>query len=263
MTTEIVTVGTLGFPQAFAVVGLVPGLIVSIFCGVFALYTALLLIDFKLNHPEVHNMGDAGYILMSPFKLGWLGREVLSTGAILFAICSVGAMQLTGGLAISTLADHTICAMGSNGIYAAAILILSIPRTFDFGLHWLSALACACVVISCIVAMVSQGRRGLEYKMRTEDHQVGAGVEPTPNREVAAVQPQGFYTAFLTITNPVIAYAGHFMFFPLISEMKVYTSMPSKYLDLQLTIPRHQWMRRNPPGSSKFSQRPFTSFSEP
>lgn len=54
MTTEIVTIGTLGFPQAFAVVGLVPGLIVSIFCGIFALYTALLLVDFKLNHPEVH-----------------------------------------------------------------------------------------------------------------------------------------------------------------------------------------------------------------
>ena len=58
MTTEIVTIGALGFPQAFAVVGLVPGIIVSVFCGIFALYTALLLIDFKLNHPEVHRYVD-------------------------------------------------------------------------------------------------------------------------------------------------------------------------------------------------------------
>ena len=48
----------------------------------------------------------------------------------------------------------------------------------------------------------------------------GAGIEPTPNRVVSASRPQNFYTAFLTITNPVIAYAGHFMFFPLMSEMR-------------------------------------------
>lgn len=30
----------------------------------------------------------------------------------------------------------------------------------------------------------------------------------------------GFYLAFVSITNPVFAYAGHFMFFILISEMK-------------------------------------------
>lgn len=54
------TSGTLTLPQALAVVGIVPGLILIIFCGVFALFTSLLLIDFKWNHPEVHNMGDAG-----------------------------------------------------------------------------------------------------------------------------------------------------------------------------------------------------------
>ena len=37
--------------------GIVPSLLLTIFLGVFALYTAKLLIDFKLNHPEVHNMG--------------------------------------------------------------------------------------------------------------------------------------------------------------------------------------------------------------
>lgn len=37
--------------------GIVPAVILIVFLGVFALYTAKLLIDFKLNHPEVHNMG--------------------------------------------------------------------------------------------------------------------------------------------------------------------------------------------------------------
>ena len=37
--------------------GIVPSLILTIFLGMFALFTAKLLLDFKLNHPEVHSMG--------------------------------------------------------------------------------------------------------------------------------------------------------------------------------------------------------------
>ena len=52
MITEIVTYGTLSLPQSLAVVGIVPGVILITFLGIFALYTALILIQFKLNHPE-------------------------------------------------------------------------------------------------------------------------------------------------------------------------------------------------------------------
>jgi amino acid permease len=55
----------LSLPSALAVVGIVPAVILIIFLGAFGLFTAKLLIDFKLNHPDVHNMGDAGYLLVS------------------------------------------------------------------------------------------------------------------------------------------------------------------------------------------------------
>lgn len=38
--------------------GIVPAVVITVFLGIFALYTAKLLIDFKLNHPGVHNMGE-------------------------------------------------------------------------------------------------------------------------------------------------------------------------------------------------------------
>jgi len=57
MLTEIVTYGALSLPSSLAVVGIVPGVILIVFLGIFALYTSLILIQFKLNHPEVHNMG--------------------------------------------------------------------------------------------------------------------------------------------------------------------------------------------------------------
>ncbi|TFY80422.1 hypothetical protein EWM64_g3594 [Hericium alpestre] len=81
MIAEIMSNGMLSLPNAVAVVGLVPSIILTIFLGIFGLFTAKLLIDFKLNHPHVHTMGDAGLILFGP-----VGREILSAGTIIFAI---------------------------------------------------------------------------------------------------------------------------------------------------------------------------------
>jgi hypothetical protein len=48
----------------------------------------------------------------------------------------------------------------------------------------------------------------------------GAGANPAPVHVVAIARSSDFYSAFLAITAPVFSYAGHFMFFILISEMK-------------------------------------------
>jgi hypothetical protein len=84
MISDVVTNGLLSLPNAMAVVGevanvsgvvrvvsscnfhfylgIVPGLVLTIFLGIFALFTSKLLIDFKLNHPNVHSMGRNHYV---------------------------------------------------------------------------------------------------------------------------------------------------------------------------------------------------------
>lgn len=52
MIAEIVSNGMLSLPSSLATVGLVPGLVLIIFLGSFALFTSWLLIKFKLRHPE-------------------------------------------------------------------------------------------------------------------------------------------------------------------------------------------------------------------
>lgn len=52
MIAEIVSNGMLSLPSSLAVVGLVPGIIVIVFLGTFGLFTAWVLIQFKLRHPE-------------------------------------------------------------------------------------------------------------------------------------------------------------------------------------------------------------------
>jgi amino acid permease len=101
----------LALPYSIAAVGLVPGIIIIIFLGIFATYTSWLLIEFKLRHPEVHNMGDAGQILFGP-----IGREVLAAGTIIFAVFATGGQMLAGQIALSSLSDHALCNVLFTGI---------------------------------------------------------------------------------------------------------------------------------------------------
>jgi amino acid permease len=52
MIAEIVSNGMLSLPSSLAVVGIVHGVIVIVFLGVFATFTSWILIQFKLRHPE-------------------------------------------------------------------------------------------------------------------------------------------------------------------------------------------------------------------
>ena len=145
---------------------------------------------------EVHNMGDAGMILFGP-----VGREILSFGTIVFAVFATGSLLLAGQIALGALSDGKLCLMLYTGIFAVPTLICSLPRTLD-RLSWLSVPSVFSITIAGIVGMI------------------GAGVEFPLNSSVSAAISTDFVTAFISVTNPVFAYAGHFMFFILISEMK-------------------------------------------
>lgn len=144
----------------------------------------------------VHNMGDAGYILFGP-----IGREILAGGTIIFAICATGSQILAGQLALTVLSDAKLCALAFAGIFTVAITICSFSRTLDH-LSWLSVAGGASIIVAGVVAMA------------------GAGAVPVDPGDVFIARATDFPSAFISITNPVFAYAGHFMFFILISEMK-------------------------------------------
>jgi hypothetical protein len=196
MITEIVSNGMLSLPSSLAAVGFVPGVVVIFFLGGFATYTAWVLIQFKLRHPEVHTMGDAGMIMFGP-----VGREVLAAGTVLFAICATGSQMLAGQLTLTVLSGARLCAVAFTGIFAAAMALVSFPRTLG-NLTWLSVAGGVSIIVAGLVGMA------------------GAGAAPGDLGDISIAVTTDFTSAFLSITNPVFAYAGHFMFFILISEMK-------------------------------------------
>lgn len=140
-------------------------------------------------------MGDAGLIIFGP-----IGREVLSFGTIVFAVFATGGQLLAGQIALAALSDSKLCLMLYTGIFAIPTLVCALPRTLD-RLSWLSVPSVFSIIIAGIVGMV------------------GAGIE-FPLADISVAVSTDFVTAFISVTNPVFAYAGHFMFFILISEMK-------------------------------------------
>jgi hypothetical protein len=141
-------------------------------------------------------MGDAGYILF-----GVIGREVLSAGTVIFAVFATGGQLLAGQIALSFLSDSRLCLMLYTGLFTIPTLIFSFPRTLD-RLSWLSVPSVISILVAGLVGMI------------------GAGLNPLSQRTTSLFLQPTFVNAFVSITNPVFAYAGHFMFFILISEKR-------------------------------------------
>lgn len=95
-----------------------------------------------------------------------------------------GSQLLSGQQALSSLSNNGLCNIFFALIFAAATLLLSLPRTLD-QLSWLGLLSVALITLSGMLAMI------------------GAGVNPVPGRTISATVPTNFYQAFLAITNPV------------------------------------------------------------
>lgn len=140
-------------------------------------------------------MGDAGMIMGGPIL-----RDILAFGTIVFAVFATGSQLLAGQISLASLSDNKLCLMLYTGIFTIPVLLFSLPRTLD-QLSWLGYAAALSIFIALFIGMV------------------GAGVS-FPVAPIDVVRSSNFTTAFISITNPVFSYAGHFMFFILISEMK-------------------------------------------
>lgn len=80
--------------------------------------------QFKLRYPHVHNMGDAGQIMMGRF-----GRELLGNAQLLFLIFVMGSHVLTFAVMLDTLSDHGGCSIGFMFAGMVVCFIFTIPRT--------------------------------------------------------------------------------------------------------------------------------------
>ncbi|KAL8913534.1 MAG: hypothetical protein Q9172_007267 [Xanthocarpia lactea] len=183
------------------------GVILILGLGAVATYTGYVIGQFKLAYPGVHNMADAGEVM-----LGGIGREIFGAAQILFLILIMGSHILTFSIMMNTITEHATCSIVFGIVGLAVSLICTLPRT----LRRVSYMAIASFISIFAAVLITM---------------VGVGVEKAGHDKVRATVVAPFSKAFLATTNIVFAYAGHVGFFSFISEMKEpETYMKSLYL---------------------------------
>ena len=100
--------------------------------GLVATYTGYVLGQFRMQYPHVHNMADAGEVLMGRF-----GRELFGNAQLIVLIFVMGSHILTFSIMMNTLTDHGTCTIVFNIVGMALMFLGNLPRTLK-NVSWLS-----------------------------------------------------------------------------------------------------------------------------
>jgi hypothetical protein len=97
---------------------------------------------FKLNHPTVYNIDDAGGIMFGP-----IGREFLATCFCLYWLFVSGSAMLGVSIGLNAVSTHGTCTAVFVAIAAAIGLAFASVRTLG-RMSWLAWIGTICVLVS-------------------------------------------------------------------------------------------------------------------
>ncbi|KAK3116484.1 hypothetical protein LTR53_003088 [Teratosphaeriaceae sp. CCFEE 6253] len=161
--SEYICLAIMSFPYSYSVLGLVPGLILTIVVAALVLYTSLVVWEFCLRHPEVKDVCDIGQMLFWNKEWAWWATAVMF---LLNNTFIQGFHCLVGSKYMNTMAgEHRICTVGFSAIMAVVSFFCSLPRTFGTlaKLATVSALfTFISVMLATIFAGIEDHPRGVE-----------------------------------------------------------------------------------------------------
>ncbi|KAL7267637.1 hypothetical protein RUND412_009767 [Rhizina undulata] len=206
--SEYICLAIMSFPWSYSVLGLVPGIILTVVVAGSVQYTSLVLWRYCLQHPEVRDVCDIGQRLFWGKKWAWWGTAVcflLNNTFIQALHCLVGAKYL------NTMSGHSLCTVGFSAIIVGISFFLSLPRTFS-SLSSVAIISAATMFISVILTISFTG---------SESHP--AGYTPALGEPLVTLWPVkgtsyvAGMTAFLNISYTFI---GQITLPSFIAEMK-------------------------------------------
>lgn len=92
--------------------------------GLVATYSGYVIGQFKIAHPSVMSMGDAGGVLF-----GRTGEWIFNAAVAFFLLFIAGAHVLTFSVALNVITGHAICTVAYAAIGMLVSLFLTLPRT--------------------------------------------------------------------------------------------------------------------------------------
>jgi hypothetical protein len=124
MIAENISLGILALPQSVAVLGLLPGLLLTLVLGVLAGYTGFIIGQFKQAFPQVQSFADCGELIAGP-----IGREVMAVSQILILVFIMGAHVLSFSIAMNAMTEHGACTVLFSAVGLVVCFVLGLPRT--------------------------------------------------------------------------------------------------------------------------------------
>jgi len=210
--SEYICLAIMSFPYSYSVLGLVPGLIMTVVVAAMVLYTSLIVWEFCLRHPEVKDVCDIGQMLFWNQRWAWWFTAVMF---ILNNTFIQGFHCLVGSKYLNTISNHGMCTVGFAAIVATISFFCSLPRTFS-ALARLASFSAFFTFVSVLLATIFAG---------IEAHPGGAApdVWPTLGKpSVWAIPPKGttFVSGFNGFLNISYTFIGQITIPSFIAEMK-------------------------------------------
>ncbi|RAH87499.1 hypothetical protein BO86DRAFT_4470 [Aspergillus japonicus CBS 114.51] len=191
--SEYICLAIMSFPWSYSVLGLVPGLILTVFIAMTVI--AHIFRRFCLRHPHVRDVCDIGQMIFWDSKVVWYLTAVmflLNNTFIQGLHCLVGAEYL------NTITGHGACTIVFSVVTAVISFVCSLPRTFD-ALSKVATLSAFTTFISVMLALIFSA---------IEDHP--AGYTPAKGDPIVTAVPVAGTTfvsgvsAFLNISYTFI-----------------------------------------------------------
>lgn len=206
--SEYICLAIMSFPWSYSVLGLVPGLILTVFVSITVLYTGLTICDYCAAYPHITNVCDIGQHLFWGSKVVWY----LTAVCFLLNNTLIQALHvLVGAKYFNTISDNTtICSIVFGVVTAILCFLLSLPRTFS-KLSIVAYFSAGTMFIAVILSMVF------------------AGIQEHPNHYKESVpvhynlwpeKGTSFVSAMSAFLNIVYTFVGQITYPSFISQMK-------------------------------------------
>jgi hypothetical protein len=204
LIVEAIALGSLSVPSAFATLGMVAGVIMTVGLGLVAIYTSYVVGQVKLRHPTVDHYSDAVRLIWGKF-----GYELTGAMFAIFLVLLVGSHVLTGTIAFINIVDNMgMCALVWGVISAIILLLVALPPTFaEFAI--LGYIDFVSIIIAILVTIIATGIQASDAPGGLSAVNWSAWPQPGTT----------FYQGFLATTNIIFAYSFAICQFSFMSEM--------------------------------------------
>ncbi len=198
-----VALGSLSLPGAFATLGMVAGVFLTVGIGLVAMYASYVIGQMKLKYPEISHYTDVGRMVG-----GNIGYEIVGFMFVMQLVFTTSSHVLTGAIMFGNLTNDGACTIVFTVVSAIVLFLVAIPPSFS-EMAILGYIDFVSIIVAIFITIISTGIR--------------AGELPAGAASVAwSAWPKEGLTlaeAFVAISNIVFAYSFAMAQFSFMDEM--------------------------------------------